>query len=69
MESFIDIIGQIIFYLAFLMPVLMILWFWQIRSWKIPVRILAGLATGLFFGFLMIQIAIAIAFRYGLGPA
>jgi hypothetical protein len=67
-ENIIDIFGEIIWFLAFIAPLISIVVIW--RSFEINkfFRIVIGLIIGLFISLLCYFISIEIIFRNGMGP-
>lgn len=63
-----DIIGQILWFLMFLSPLICIFLFWKFLEIKKLYRIIIGLLLGVIISFILYFISLAIIFRDGMGP-
>ncbi len=63
-----DSIGQLLFYLVFIAPLLSVFLCWRVLKIKIIYRIIFGLILGLALSFILFSISLAFVFRNGMGP-
>lgn len=63
-----DLIGQIICFGAFAMPIVSAVIFWRNTEMPKWSKVILGLMVGPVIGFLMFNMSLAILFRNGLGP-
>jgi hypothetical protein len=64
-----DILGQVLWYLVFLTPLITIPITWQLRNIRKIYRVLLGLLIALVLSILLCYISLEIIFRDGMGPA
>lgn len=67
-EEFKDIIGQILWFLMFLSPLICIILCWKFLKNKKLYRIIIGLILGIIVSFILYFMSLAIIFRNGMGP-
>ncbi len=67
-QESIDSIGQILWFLMFLSPLICLFLCWKFLEIKKLFRILIGLLLGIAISFILYSISLAIIFRDGMGP-
>lgn len=63
-----DIIGQILWFLMFLSPLICTFLCWKFLEIKKLFRIILGLILGVIISFILYFMSLAITFRNGMGP-
>jgi len=63
-----DFVGQILWYIMFLSPLICIVLCWKFLEVKKFIRIIVGLVLGVIISFVLYFISLAIIFRDGMGP-
>jgi hypothetical protein len=67
-ESIIDIIGEIMWIMVFVAPLLSVIIVWRTFEINKFFRIVIGLIIGLFISMICFYISLEIIFRHGMGP-
>lgn len=62
-----DSFGEVLWYLAFIAPIISIALFWRLKQVNRLTRILFGASVGAFITLLLFWASIGIAFRNGMG--
>jgi hypothetical protein len=63
-----DVIGQIVWYLMFLSPIICMILCWKFLEFNKVWRVIIGFLLGIIFSFFLYFISLAIIFRGGMGP-